>query len=75
MSPVRLIYNAAFDPETVKLLTAAYEEACAVANDPLPATKELFAQRIIQAAHQGERAVGKLRDFALGGLSDVAEAG
>jgi hypothetical protein len=75
MSPVRLIHSTAFDPETVKLLTAAYEAACVAAHDAAPATKELFARRIIQAAHRGERVVGKLRDFALAGLSDIADAG
>jgi hypothetical protein len=75
MSPVGLIHNAAFDPQTVKLLTAAYEEACLTAGDPAPPTKELFAKRIISAAQRGERGVGKLKDFALAGLSDIADAG
>jgi hypothetical protein len=75
MSPVRLIHSTAFDPETVRLLTAAYEEACAAAHEPAPETKELFARRIIRAAQRGERAVGRLKDFALAGLSDIADAG
>jgi hypothetical protein len=73
MSPVRLIQNASFDPETVKLLTTAYDAACAAANDPTPETKELFARRIIEAARRGERAVDRLRDFALRGPSDIAD--
>jgi hypothetical protein len=75
MAPVRLIQSAAFDPDTVKLLTAAYEEACRAAGDPTPATKELFARRIISAAQRGERGVGKLKDFALAGLGDIADVG
>ena len=75
MAPVRLIHSAAFDPDTVKLLTAAYKEACRAAGDPTPATKELFARRIISAAQQGERGVEKLKDFALAGLGDIADAG
>ena len=75
MSPVRLIHSAAFDPNTVKLLTAAYEEACRAAGDPALAIKELLAKRIISAAQQGERGVGKLKDFALAGLGDIADPG
>jgi hypothetical protein len=75
MLPIQLIHNPAFDPETIKLLTTAYEEACAAANDPAPETKDLFARRVIRAAQRGERAVERLKDFALAGLSDIADAG
>ena len=67
MSPVRLFNSAAFDPETTRLLVAAYEAACAQAGPGQSASvKELFAKRILQAATRGERDQQRLRAYALG---------
>jgi len=52
----RLLSSGAFDPETVKAMTAAYECACVALNlvdrnDPLT---EIIAEKIIMRARRGE---------------------
>ena len=68
MSSIWALHNVVFDPDTVKVLTASYEQACRFAGNPSVPTKELFARRILQAAKRGERDVEKLTECALAGV-------
>jgi hypothetical protein len=66
--------TAAFDPETVRILTAAFDEAWMTVQDSqitfpsqahANATREILALRIIEMAQLGERDQRRLRDDAL----------
>jgi hypothetical protein len=58
MAIYRLLQNSAFDPEAIKVMTDAYEEACRTLmlserrTDPLT---EMVARKIIEVAQTGER--------------------
>ena len=76
MSPVRLLRNAAFDPETTKVLGEAYDEACRLVGEEPPASvREEIAKRIIEAARRGERDRDALAANAVEGLRPIAETG
>ena len=80
MSSIWALHNVVFDPDTVKVLTASYEQACRFAGNPSVPAKELFARRILQAAKRGERDVERLTECALaglasGGLADAVQTG
>jgi hypothetical protein len=74
MSSIWALHNVVFDPDTVKVLTASYEQACRFAGNPSVRTKDLFAKRILQAAKRGERDVQKLTECALVGLASEGMA-
>ncbi len=73
MAPIRLIYNASFDPETTALMGSAYEKATAGRTDD--SARELIARRIIEAARLGERDIERLAAYAVQGFQDIADAG
>jgi len=66
----RLIANGTFDPEAIKVMTAAYESALSNlrlvdGNDPLT---ELVATTIINVTEAGERDSEKIKERALNAL-------
>jgi hypothetical protein len=66
----RLLQNRAFQPETIEVMSAAFENACrtlglAERTDPL---RNLVAEKIIECAQTGQRDVNRLRDSALDAL-------
>jgi hypothetical protein len=74
MPIVRFLQNSAFDPEAIRVLTAAFEKACkdlglVDRTDPLT---ELLAKRIIEAAQTGERDPARIEQRALEGLGKSA---
>ena len=73
---VQLFRDAAFDPETVKALCAAYDVARRALHDKgqPEVVKEAIARQIIKQAEHGERdprvlAAGALENFGLHYLS------
>ena len=72
MPLLRLLQNSGFEPETIELMSAAFEEACrelglAQVSDPL---RELVARKIIECAQTGERSQARLRDCALAAIRE-----
>jgi hypothetical protein len=59
--------DAVFGPTRIKLMGEAFERALKLFNAPSSAAKEAMANRIIEAAHKGERDVDRLLDAALAG--------
>ena len=59
--------NAAFDPQAVKALAVAYDDACAVLHvvDRADPRATIVAKKIIEHAQQGERDPIRLRDLVL----------
>ena len=59
--------NAAFDPQAVKALDLAYDDACAVLHvvDRADPRATIVAKKIIEHAQQGERDPIRLRDLVL----------
>lgn len=70
--PVRSFTNpgAFFEPETVALMSDAFEAACKALHDfgQLDAAREVIARRVIVAASMGERNPDRLQIKALAGL-------
>jgi hypothetical protein len=66
-----------FDADTIRLLTAAFEEAWSSLHSnglrfrSEADTRDLLAQAVIQLAGQGERDRGRLRDGALAHLAQT----
>jgi hypothetical protein len=70
MAIYRLIASGTFDPDVIKVMTAAYERALSEQrltdrNDPLT---ELIAKSIINVTAKGERDPGKIKERALNAL-------
>jgi hypothetical protein len=67
---IPLFDAAAFDPGTVKIISAAYERACRVLRDKgqPDIVNEVIAKRIIAMAKAGDRDVKRMSDRV---LSDV----
>ena len=70
MAIYRLIASGTFDPDVIKVMTAAYERALSELrltdrNDPLT---ELIAKSIINVTATGERDPGKIKERALNAL-------
>jgi len=68
--------TAAFDPEAIKALAVAYDDACAVlqvanAADP---RATIIAKKIIEHARHGERNPTRLLDLVLTELQSVPDA-
>ena len=63
----RINANAAFDPQAVKALAAAYDAACAVLHvvDRADPRTTIVAKKIIEHTQQGERDPIRLRDLVL----------
>ena len=63
MSPA----NGPFDPETLAVLKAAFEEACGLlpANQRTHEKRSTLATRILKLAAKGERNPTRLRTYAL----------
>jgi len=67
MATFRMLSSGAFDPDTINVLTTAYEHACAALDvadrtDPL---KEVIANAIIERAKTGERDAARLCEAVL----------
>ena len=76
MSPHKLIQGAAFDPETVRVLSQAYETAVRlVGKGQPPLVLEAIAKRIIESAGSGERDPQKMVDHAIRGVTPSPNAG
>jgi hypothetical protein len=77
----RLLAQAAFDPETIDILAAAFEVAWEnlqasggpLTNDTAASTRELLAKRIIDMGSRGERDPLKLMNDALAHLAENFE--
>ncbi|MGN6572865.1 MAG: hypothetical protein ACTHLO_15765 [Pseudolabrys sp.] len=71
---VALFEHAAFDPETIAALEAAYEMARRSLHDKgqPPLVQEIIAERIIAAAKTGEKNPNKLCETALIALGNKA---
>jgi hypothetical protein len=66
-SIIQFLEDSSFDPETTRVMSQAFDAACRELNDggqPL-IVREVLAQRIIQAAKEGERNPVRLREIAL----------
>jgi hypothetical protein len=63
----RIPNQAVFDPEAVKALAAAFDDACAALNviDRTDPRATIVAKRIIEHARGGERDAIRLRDAVL----------
>ena len=63
----RIHDNAAFDPQAVKALAVAYEDACGVLRviDNSDPRATIVAKKIIEHAQHGERDPIRLRDLVL----------
>jgi hypothetical protein len=76
MSPHRLIEGAAFEPDTVRLLTKAYEAAVErVGRDQPLLVLETIARQIIDIASTGERDPQRMVEFATRGIDPLANTG
>jgi hypothetical protein len=64
---VRLTKNGAFEPDEIRLMTAAFEDACRVLGlaDPTNPWRDIVAKKIIEAAQAGERDQDRLRERGL----------
>ena len=67
MAIYAMLRNTAFDPDAVKALATAYENACAALDlvdrtDPLT---EIVAKKIIEYARSGERDAARLCEAVL----------
>ena len=73
MSTVR----GAFDPETLEILRAVFDEAC-LALSPgqhTPSMRSTLAERILRKAGEGERDPVRLRAYALMQVASPLEIG
>ena len=72
-SILSFVAKGVFDDASLRVMGYAFDAACKELHDdgqPL-LVQEVMAQRIIAAAHRGERNVTRLRDIALVGLEDT----
>jgi hypothetical protein len=76
MSPHKLIEGAAFGPETITLLTQAYEAAVMLVGRDQPLlVLETIAKRILEIAGRGERDPKAMVEYAIRGLKSSPDAG
>ncbi len=66
-SILSFVARGVFDDATLRVMGHAFDAACKELHDDgqPPVIKQVIAQRIIAAAHRGERNVARLRDIAL----------
>jgi hypothetical protein len=75
----RLPSNGLFDPETIRTLTGAFEDAWRSLDGgdwirpDADAIREMLAKHIITAAQTGERDISRLRDGAVAYVTDALE--
>ena len=71
---VELFRDAAFDPEAIKILCAAFEKARKSLHDrgQPPIVQEVIARRLVACAQRGERDPDKLCEAALSALGSKA---
>jgi hypothetical protein len=72
-SILSFVTEGVFDDATLRVMGRAFDAACKELHDegqPL-LVQEVLAQRIIAAAHRGERNVTRLRDIALVALEQT----
>ena len=71
---IDLFRDAAFDPEAVAILCAAFEKACKSLHDhgQPPLVQEVIARRIVACAQRGERDPDRLCEDALAALGPKA---
>ena len=73
---IHVFKNSVFDPEAVKALVAAFDDACAALhldrNDP---SATLVARKIIEHARHGKRDPIRLREAVLAEVRAAADAG
>jgi len=56
MQPGRMVHRLAFDPDTIRLMGAAFDDVCrALAADRRDLASRLIARKIIELAQSGER--------------------
>jgi hypothetical protein len=77
MPMLRGLNNSGFDPDAIKCLAVAYEDACAELHLPTETTslKEIVAKKIIAHAQGGERNPIVLRDAVVAELRQEAISG
>lgn len=70
MPIVRLTKDGPFEPDEIRLMTDAFEDACRVLgfSDPTNPWRDIVAKKIIEAAQAGERDQDKLRECGLNAL-------
>ena len=76
MPAVRWIQEISFDPEAIKVISAAFDKACSELGlidrrDPLA---ELLARKIIEAAQGGERDPQRIQQHAMDEMGAAAAA-
>lgn len=61
------VAKGVFDDATLRIMGRAFDDACRELHDEGQphVVQEVMAQRIIAAAHRGERNIARLRDIAL----------
>lgn len=78
MPIIKLLSNAAFDPDTITLLASAFDTAWdtvrtsgspLAADDRAASTRDVLAKRIIEMGKRGERDRQRLVDDALAHLA------
>jgi hypothetical protein len=74
----RLPPHGSFDPETIRVLTTAFEDAWqSLGHDAIgpdtDAIRDMLAKHIITAAQTGERDVSRLREGAVAYVRDMLE--
>jgi hypothetical protein len=67
--------SAVFDDEALRVMTEAFEAACAGIQDQREIVREIIARRIIEAAKKGERDPIVLRDAGLVSLGYDKQTG
>lgn len=76
VSPHKLIQGASFEPETVRVLSQAYETAVRLIGKGQPApVLETIAKRIIESASRGERDPQKMVEYAIRGITPFPGGG
>jgi hypothetical protein len=76
MSPHRLIQGSAFEPETIQLLSEAYEAAVLLVGSDQPViVLETIAKQILDIAARGERDPKKMVEFAIRGIDQLPDTG
>lgn len=76
MAPHRLIQGAAFEPDTIELLSRAYAAAVALVGRGQPSlVLETIAKQIIDIAGRGERDPQKMVEYAVRGVEPMPDAG
>jgi hypothetical protein len=71
MPIARLTKGSAFQPEEIRLMTNAFEDACRALGltDPTNPSRDIVAKKIIEAVQAGERDQDRLRECGLTALS------